>query len=98
MSARVSGLTSGLFRKALETVEWETRAARAISLIETICAVSRIVGRRGGAQLIPRHGRIDRETPVIDAPGQAPAVFDTLAPQPVRHVQAAHAVVAQHDQ
>ena len=36
MSSRVSAFTSGLSRNARETVECETWAARAMSLIETI--------------------------------------------------------------
>src|SRR5665213_471908 len=56
MRRLVSGLTSELLRRALETVEWETLAARAMSLIEIIAHVFILKGLK--LQVNPNSQRV----------------------------------------
>ena len=51
----------------------------------------------GPLGLIPRHARIDRERPGVDAAGEVLNAGEALLPQEVRHSQAAAAVVAVDD-
>src|SRR4051794_22024467 len=57
MSSRVWTFTSGLSRKARETVECETCAARAMSLMETIGCERRVQNSRLDYAYATRQGR-----------------------------------------